>query len=170
MSNTLSRIISVLLIVLLGISAILFVVFLYNTGKIDSDADFPQQMVQLGPILQYTIVWMYILIIIATLSALIFPLARTVTNPKALKNAIIPVIAIVVVGLLSYFLSSDQLVTFPESTAFYLDYFDKATPENVNEFAGVLSKKVGAGINAMYILLLLSILSIIYSEVSKVFK
>ncbi|MDP6909367.1 MAG: hypothetical protein QF371_07675 [Flavobacteriales bacterium] len=99
----------------------------------------------------YGIIIAYILLAVAVLAAIVFPLIHFVKNPKNAKGALIGVVALVVVVGISYALSSDVNPSNME-----------ITPEG--------AKQVDTGLFAFYILAGLAIISLIYSEVSKFFK
>lgn len=102
MFSSLSKIISFTLFALLGISVV-FVILFYAGGYTPEtvDAVYPEPVNT-----QAILVWSYILVFIATIAALGFPLARSISNPKNLKKAIVPAVATVVLVGISFLLSS----------------------------------------------------------------
>lgn len=127
-----------ILIGLLGLSAILSVLFMFD-------------IVSEGLL----ITWCYVLLAIASLSAIIFPLITMAQNPKGAKNALIGVVGLIVVFGISYVLSGSEVYNDLDGNLLA----DAAT-----------SKKSEAGLIAFYILGAGAIGSIIYAEVSKMFK
>lgn len=127
-----------ILIGLLGLSAILSVLFMFD-------------IVSEGLL----ITWCYVLLAIASLSAIIFPLITMAQNPKGAKNALIGVVGLIVIVGISYFLSGSEVYNDLDGNILA----DAAT-----------SKKSEAGLIAFYILGAGAIGSIIYAEVSKMFK
>lgn len=135
MDNKLYRII---LIALLGLSAVLSVLFF--VGAVSEGL---------------LITWCYILFGIATLAAIVFPILNMVQNPKGAKNALIGVVALVVVFGLGYALAgSEEFFTHDGNLL-----ADAAT-----------SKKSEAGLIAFYIMGAAAIGAVIFAEVSKMLK
>lgn len=99
----------------------------------------------------YGIIICYILLAVAVLTAVVFPIIQLIQNPKGAKGALIGIGALVVVVGISYALSSDD-------AAAHLDI----TPEG--------AKQVDTGLFAFYILAGIAIASLVYSEVAKLFK
>lgn len=99
----------------------------------------------------YGIIICYILLAVAVLTAVIFPIIQLIQNPKGAKGALIGIVALVIVVGVSYALSSGDAAAHLEITA---------------EGA----KQVDTGLFAFYILASVAILSLVYSEVAKLFK
>jgi len=127
-----------ILIGLLGLSAILSVLFMFD-------------VVSEGLL----ITWCYVLLALASLSAIIFPLITMAQNPKGAKNALIGVVGLIVVFGISYVLSGSEVYNDLDGNLLA----DAAT-----------SQKSEAGLIAFYILGAGAIGTIIYAEVSKMFK
>ncbi len=99
----------------------------------------------------YGIIACYILLAVAVLAAVIFPIIQLIQNPKGAKGALVGLGALVLVLGISYALSSDVVPT------------DLAiTP------AG--AKQVDTGLYAFYILAVVAVIALVYSEVAKLFK
>jgi hypothetical protein len=96
----------------------------------------------------------YTLVIIAAVAAIVLPLINTLGNPKALLTSGMGVLVIVVIYFISYAFSGAEV------TPAYSKY--NVGPE--------LSKTVGGALIMAYILLGISILGIIITEINKVFK
>ncbi len=99
----------------------------------------------------YGIIIAYILLAVAVLAAIVFPIIHFIQHPKNAKRALVGIVALIVVVGISYALSSDVNPSKME-----------ITPEAV--------KQVDTGLFAFYILAALAIISLVYSEVSKFFK
>lgn len=102
------------------------------------------------------IIWSYILFGIAAVAVLGFAIFQLVSRPKQAMGALMGIGALGVVVLLSYIFASGEIPQF-------LGY------EKFDITEG-LSKYVGTGLWSMYILGILAVVSIIYTEVSKAFK
>ena len=127
-----------ILIGLLGLSAILSILFMFD-------------VVSEGLLIN----WCYVLLGIAAVSALVFPLINMAQNPKKAKNALIGVVGLLVICGISYVLSGSEV---------YIDLDGKELAD------AATSQKSEAGLIAFYILAAAAIGSIIYAEVSKMFK
>jgi len=92
MSEGLTKILPTVLYVLLGISAVLGVLF--YLGFVDTEL---------------LLTWCYILLGLATVSAVVFPILAMTKDPKAAKSALIGVGALVIVFGLSYALAGDEM-------------------------------------------------------------
>lgn len=142
-----AKILRILLIVLLAISAVLTVLF-YAGGEDMSGA----------PV--YTnifLIWGGILVGIAAGFAVIFPIIQMITNPKNAKKGLFGVVALVVVLGVAYMLSSTEQLGITNAELIQYD-----VPSTL--------KYAGTMINSIYVLAALAILTIIYTEVTKAFK
>ena len=100
------------------------------------------------------IIWSYMLAGIASVSAVLFPIVYLVQNPKKAKGALFSVAALLTIfGIAWLFASGDVL-----------DSYEKY---GIDE---VVSRRVGMGLIAMYILGFGAIGAIIYSAVSRLMK
>ncbi|MCW8898868.1 MAG: hypothetical protein OQJ96_02800 [Flavobacteriales bacterium] len=133
-----NKLFSIILYVLLGLSAVLSVLFFAD-------------IVSEGMLIN----WCYILLGIATLTAIVFPIMTMAQNPKNAKNALVGIIGLAVVFALGYVMAGDEEV------------FDASAKLLADKSTSQLSE---AGLNAFYILGLGAIGVIIFSEVSKIFK
>lgn len=127
-----------ILVGLLGISAILSVLFMFD-------------VVSEGLL----ITWCYVLLGLAAVSAIVFPLINMAQNPKKAKNALIGVVGLLIICGISYALSGSEVHMDIDG----IELADAAT-----------SQKSEAGLITFYILAAAAIGSIIFAEVSKMFK
>lgn len=93
MSEGLSKILSILLYVLLGLSAILGVLF--YSDSIGSDL---------------IIYWCYTLFFLGAAAAIVLPIINLGKNPGGGKTALIGLISLAVVFLIAYLLSGDEML------------------------------------------------------------
>lgn len=135
----LSKISSYILYVFLGLSALMGILF--YAGAVSEE-----------PMLYLA----YIFFGIATIAAIGFPIVYLIMNPKGAKNVIIGLVFIGIIVLISYFLSSDQVM--------HITGYSGA--DNVPSTL----KTVGTGLYTTYILFFLSILAILSSEIYSAFK
>ncbi len=93
MSEGISKSLAIVLYVLLGVSALLGVLFF--AGSVDTE------------ILIY---WCYALFGLATAAAIIFPILGMAKNPKGAKSALIGVGALAVIFIVSYTMGGDEML------------------------------------------------------------
>ena len=142
-----NKILRILQIVLLALSALFAIMFYAGGDDISGNPTFTNLF----------IVWAVILLGISVGLAVIFPIIQMITNPKNAKKGLIGIVALVVVLAIAYVMSSsEQLgITNPE-----LMQYD--VPSTL--------KYAGTMINSIYVLAGVAILSMIYTEVAKIFK
>jgi hypothetical protein len=102
-------------------------------------------------LVNYGIIASYLLLLIATVGAIGFPILEVVKNPKGAKGALIGTGIIVVIFVISYALGNE---------------------ENLSkiEISGATARFVDTGLYAFYILALVAVGATVYAEVSKIFK
>ena len=142
-----TKILRILLIILLAISALLTVLF-YGGGEDVSG----------NPI--YTnifILWAYVLTGISVGFAVIFAIIQMVVNFNKAKKGLLGIIALVAFVFVAYAVSSSEVlgITNPD-----LAIYD--VPSTL--------KYAGTMINSIYILSGIAILTMIYTEIAKIFK
>ncbi len=151
MSNLVQRIITISLYVLMGVSVVLMLVFYFGTD-VPGTADTPMR----EPVVTETIlIWAYVLVGLALVSALIFPAIRMITNPKNAKKTLIGLVGVAVIVFIAWQFSSDEVL--PLATE---------NPDNVPH----VLKMAGTQLGTMYILLAIAILSIFYTEIRNLFR
>jgi hypothetical protein len=96
----------------------------------------------------------YALLIIAVALTIVFPIIHVLREPSTLLRSAIGVGVIVVLFLISYAISGSEVDL-------------KAAALGVTPTS---SKLIGGGLIMFYITLVLSVLALIYSEISKAFK
>jgi hypothetical protein len=101
------------------------------------------------------ITWCYALIGIAVVTTLGFSLLGMATNPKKAKSALIGVVVLVVICAVSYFMSSNEIHSNIDG-----DVLADAGTSQLSE----------GGLIAFYILGAVAVGSIVFAEVSKMFK
>ena len=121
------------------ISIIIMVVFYLNMPTLAT--------MNQSPIMDISLFWSYLLVAVAILLALVFPLMDAFKSPKALRNLLLGIIAVVVIVGACYLLAPGGEV---KTTAVY-------TPKT--------SKLVDAGLYLTYFMLLVTIGSLIFGIV-----
>ncbi|MFC2097992.1 hypothetical protein ACFLSI_06630 [Bacteroidota bacterium] len=152
----LRRITTILSYSLLAVSVILAIIFFINSGNIDTDASTEEQIRQVGPSLNYYLLWATILAGLTSFFSLVFPIGKMILNPKNAIKTLIMIVGFVIIIFIGRSLASDELLTLPGYDG------NDNVPERL--------KLAGTVLYTMYFLLAGVILSIAYSEVSRVFK
>jgi len=96
----------------------------------------------------------YGLLGLAAITAIVMPFINAIGNPKSLVRGLVGIVFILIIYGIAYALSGNEV------TATYTKF-------------GVdsgLSKFVGAVLTTMYLLVVVSIVGIVYTEISKLFK
>jgi len=102
-------------------------------------------MVEVGLYLSYALLG------VAALATIVFPIIHMVKNPDTAKRTGISIIGLLIIFGISFVFAKDDIITkFDYSAADY--------------------KLVGAALIGMYILVFGTVLSILYSEISGIFK
>ena len=97
----------------------------------------------------------YILIGIALVAAIVLPLIQSFSNPRALLGTLVGVVAIAILFFIGYTIAGNEV----------LPVYVKN-----NVTSEVTSKMVGGALITMYILILLALVSIVFTEISKIFN
>ncbi|MFQ3214396.1 MAG: hypothetical protein ACI9XJ_001121 [Marivirga sp.] len=96
----------------------------------------------------------YLLVIVAALGAIILPLVNALGNPKTLVKSVAGVVLLGVIFLVSWALSGNEV------TVVYTKF----------GITSVSSQVIGGVLITTYALMVIAVLSIVYSEVSKLVK
>ena len=142
-----SKILRIVLIVLLAISALLTILF-YAGGE-----DVSGQPVYTNIFL----LWAVILTGITVGVTVTFPVIQMITNPKNAKKGLLGIAALVVVIAIAYGLSSGEALGV-------------RNPDLVQYDVPSTLKYAGTMINSIYVLAIIAFVSVMYVEVSKIFK
>ena len=138
MSDNMSKIVQWFLYAMLGLSALFEILFYTDTISED--------------LLLY---WGYILLIIVIVATLLAAIGNILLKPKGSLKVVIILAVMVVVGIISYALSSNEL---------------SAAQLEKMQITASTSKLVGAGLYFTYFMAAVALISIIYSAVSRMFK
>ncbi|PIF05471.1 MAG: hypothetical protein CSA36_06530 [Draconibacterium sp.] len=151
--NKTGKIVTIILWVLIVISAILVVSLLVNISENETDAT-------MGGWISTNLVWAYVLIALGAGIAILAGLFQMITNKAAAKRGLISLVFMAAVVLVAYFLASPEIPKFPGVDKFI----------NNGTLNETVAKLVDTGLIATYIFLGIAILAIVYSSVSRVFK
>jgi len=137
MKDSLAKPLSIALYALMGVSVLLL--FLFFVGVLNE-----------GILLS----WSYLLVAMAAIATVVFPIIYLVQNPKDAKNTLIAIAAMAVVFGISYGLASGEVL-------------EKYVKYGIDESS---SRYVGMGIYATYMLMVGAVGSIIFSAISKMIR
>ena len=146
--SKIGKIITILLWVLLIISAVLIVSMIVNISENDADA-------VMGSWINTNLIWAYILVAVGAGVAVIAGLLHMATDLKAAKGGLIALIFLAAVAVVSYLLASDAIPQFIGVEKFV----------NNGTLTAQVSKLVDTGLIATYILLAFAIISTVFSSV-----
>ena len=98
----------------------------------------------------------YIMIAVAALAAIVYPLMFLAKNPSKGKNALMGIGGLLFITVISFVLASGDIMTFPGSEKFGM--------------TEASTKRVGMGLIVFYILSLGAIAAVLFAELGKLFK
>ena len=120
----------------------------------DSEMTTADAMVAQGGSLNGALWITYILVVLSAASAVIFGLINVIRNPKKNLGAVLGVVAMIVLFAVAYAGFADDSVPLKfQSTV-----------------SGTISKMAGAGLITLYVVTLLTLVAVVYAEVSKLLK
>lgn len=141
------KFVTILLWVLAMISVVLCVyVFVRCSGLSDK---VPEEREIMMGVINPMFIWIYVLVILTTLIALVMPLPQLIKHPKSLLRMVFGLIGFGVVILLAYGLSSGDALPFPPN--------HDAVTEGTLRFADV-------NLYSIYIMFALSIITVLFSS------
>jgi hypothetical protein len=148
------KIVTIVLWVLLIVSAVLIVSMMVNIDEANETDPTMLSWVNTN------VIWAYILVVFAAAVAILAGLVHMVTDKKAAKQGIISIVFLGVVILVAFLLASPEIPQFIGVDKFIND-------GTINE---KIVKMVDTGLYATYLLLGLAVLSILFTSVSRLFK
>lgn len=149
----LSRLLTILMWVLISVSAVLVVSMMVNISENKADP-------VMGGWINTNLVWSYILLAASTGIALLAGILHMVSDIGAAKKGLISLAAFAVLAIVAYSLASDTIPQFIGVDRFIAN--GTLTPN--------IAKLVDTGLIATYLLFGLAIVSVVWSSVSQVFK
>ena len=147
------KIVTILLWVLLIISAVLVISMMVNISENEADPT-------MGSWINSNLVWTYILMVVGAGIAILAGIYHMATDINAAKKGLISLVFLAAIAVVSYLLASDQIPQFVGAQRFINEGI--LTPQ--------VARMVDAGLYATYILLGLAILSIVLAPVTRLFK
>ncbi|MCL3782383.1 hypothetical protein EMN47_18535 [Prolixibacteraceae bacterium JC049] len=147
--NKLGNILTIVLGVLIAVSAILVIMLVSNLDGAKQDA-----------LIELNLNWSYVLLFMGAGAAVIFSILQLFNNPASIKKALISVAAIAGIVVVANMLATDFI---PQSlTAKKMLAEGDLTPEG--------AKWIGTALYGTYILLFLTIGAVLLSSVSRLLK
>jgi hypothetical protein len=162
MQNSLSqKLVSVFLYLILAISVVILGYFYYVSSgvTVTNDTPFEEKLAAYGGIVDVFISWGFILVILTAAAAIIPSVIQMVTQPKNAVKSLISIAIIGVVILIAYSMSDGIPFTSEQIPGYEGD-------GNVPS----MIKLADTMLFSMYFLLAGAVISIIYTEIAKVFK
>ena len=98
----------------------------------------------------------YIMVGVAALAAIVYPLMFLAKNPSKGKNALMGIGGLLAITIVSYILASGDIMTFPGSEKFGM--------------TEASTKRVGMGLIVFYILSVGAIAAVLFAELGNLFK
>ena len=152
MSGNLSKLLNFFLFALVGIAAILTAMFYAGGVTAESMGTLYEEPIYTDQFMLFAMV----LFIFAAAMAVVFPLISLALNPKgAMKTLVVLAIAAVII-FVSFSMASDAILDIPGYTG----------TDNVPASL----KFAGTSLNTMYVMFILTIGSVIFAEVARIFK
>jgi len=149
MSNKLSRILSLSLYVLLAVSVVFTLIF-YMGNKVPGTEG---TAFEEPKITDNMIIWAYILVGIAAIAAITFPLITLIKNPLYVKNVLIVILICAGLVGVSYLMASSEPISFLK----------------VDASTSTL-KLVDTGLTISYILAAIAFVGILFYEITSLFR
>ena len=100
---------------------------------------------------------MYVLFAVAAIGAIVGPIITSLSDPKALIKPAIAVVVLLILFGIGYSMAGDETYVVKNGT-------DEIT------IGSDISKKVGGALTMLYILGFIAVASVVFNEVSKIFK
>lgn len=148
-----SKVLNIVLWVLLVVSAVLMISLIGNISENDADPT-------MGAWINTNLIWVYILLAIGAVTAVLFALTHMVTDKKALKGGLISLVFLAVVGFIAYALADGSIPSFHGVEKFVSD----------GTLTETVSKWIGTTLYGTYILLIIAVLAMFASPIFKLFK
>jgi len=141
---------------LLAVSVVLIIAFYVKSGNVNTDDPFSKQIKEFGPILNYYVIWAYILVGLAVFFTVIFPIATMISNPKSGLKTLASIAGLALLLFIGYQLADDTIMELPGYTG--------------NDNIPSTLKLTGMGVYMMYFMLGGSLLAMAFSAIRNVFK
>lgn len=121
----------------------------------DSEMPVGEAMVVQGGNLDGALWITYILVVLCAAAAVVYGLVNVIRNPKGNMGSVLGVVGMVVVFLIAYYGIADGSVT------------DKQAAEGVTSSISLMT---GAGLMVLYVVTIITLVTVVWAEVSRIFK
>lgn len=142
--------------ILLAVSVVLIIAFYVKNGNVNADDPFSKQIIEFGPILNYYVIWAYILVGLAVFFTVVFPIATMVANPKSGLKTLASIAVLALLLFIGYQLADDTIMELPGYTG----------KDNIPSTL----KLTGMGVYMMYFMLGGSLIAMAFSAIRNIFK
>jgi len=142
--------------ILLGVSVVSVILMFALMGNVSSNEGDPKMDFWLN----YNIYWAYVLFIVVCVLAFAFAIYQTVTDKKSAKSGALVLGGFILIGVVSYMLSSDQMPKF-----LGVESFIESGQLTLN-----VSKLIDTGLYVTYFLFIVSILSLALTPLFRLFE
>ncbi len=149
----LEKVTTILLWVLLAVSAVLIVSMMTNISENEADPT-------MSTWINTNLTWTYILLGVGAVVGVVFAMIQTFTDKEAAKKGLLALIFAGVVFGVAYVLASDAIPQFYGVEKFLAD----------GTLTNSISKLIGTTLYATYILLFLSVVGVAFSSIARIFK
>jgi len=150
MSTKIIKYLNIGLGIVLGITVILVLNLLTNMDN----------PTKLASSLDGNFYWTYLLLGVGAVAILIFSMIQTFSSIETAKNSLIPIVALLVVFLIAYMMSSSEIPQFYGAQKLIED--GTLTPN--------VSKLVDTGLYSVYIMAIGSVIALVYSSLARFWK
>ncbi|MEO0331541.1 MAG: hypothetical protein AAF223_07630 [Bacteroidota bacterium] len=103
----------------------------------------------------YGLIAAYALVGVALVAAIVLPIIQSISDPKSLLGTVVGLVIIAVIFFIGFSMASDEVTNV---------YMNNKVTE------GTTSKMIGGAIMTMYIMVIIALVGIVITEVTKVFK
>ncbi len=152
MSDTLSKVVKGLFVVLMVLAVVFGLMFYAGPIVPETIGSKYEEPVFTELLIKYS----YVLFAVAVISADLFAIIGIISNPKAAVRSLLAVLALLIVCGIAYIIASPEIPKFAGYEEFNI------TP--------ALSRNVGAGLIGVYILFAIAALSVVFTETAERFK
>lgn len=157
MNNKAFKYIKYLSYVMLLLGVGVFVYFVITSLMYpEPSTEFPVGTVGAAMGVNVMLIYTYIILAVALLIAIVFPVVNIVSNPKGAMRSLIGLVAMIVIFLVSYLLASDTPIPNPAANG----YFDDP----------VTLKLTDVGLYSGYAILVIAFIVILWGEIRSAIK
>ncbi len=148
-----NKLLNIVLWVVIAVSAVLIISLISNISDNDNDST-------MGTWINTNLTWAYILLFACGAIALLFALVQVFTDKAAMKNGLVTLVVMGVIGLISYSLADGSIPQFHGVEKFV----------ETGDLTPAISKWIGTTLYGTYILFFFALLAMAASPIMKLFR